>query len=338
MTLDRAAPKRVQAAGARAAEGARRQANQVTMPMAWRLGLGDFLRETAARAGKQQVFSFAGNIAFRGLFALFPSLLALLWLLNVLRAEEFVGTLIELSETAMPETASEPLKAVLSEVPQDQASGAITLGALLSVVVAVWALTGMTRAMMVALNEIYGVDEQRPFWKSNAIALALALAVAALLVSALFLIVFGSALAQRIADAAGFGPGFRWGWELVTWPVLTALVLSACALLYYVAPDVEQRFRWVSAGAVIATLLWLLYTVIYSVYVNRFSSYEDVYGALAGTIVLMAYFFGSALILLLGAVMNQVIEASHPAGKEDGERTPTDQDLHRQGAKERQGR
>jgi membrane protein len=322
MTLDQVTPQRIQTAGAQAAEGARRQANQVTIPMAWRLGLGDFVRDTAVRTAKCDVLSYAGNVAFRVLLAIFPALIALLWLLNVLRAEGLVGTMIELTETAMPETASEPIKAMLSQVPEDEASGAFTFGALFSVLVAVWALAGMTRSMMVGLNAIYGVEEGRPFWRSTAVSLLLALAVAALLVTALFLIVFGSAVAERVADAVGLGVIFRWTWEIATWPVLVALVLVACALVYYVAPDVDQQFRWVSAGAVIATLLWLLFTVIYSIYVNRFASYQDVYGALAGIIVLMAYCYGSAIILLLGAVMNQVIEASHPAGKNDGERAP----------------
>ena len=104
--------------------------------------------------------------------------------------------------------------------------------------------------------------------------------------------------------------------------LVASLVLSACALIYYVAPDVQQRPQWVSMGALIATVLWLLFSVLYSIYVNRFASYEDLYGALAGIVALMAYVFTSALILLLGAVMNQVIEASHPDGKSGGARAP----------------
>ena len=338
MTRNQTAPDELRTAGQQAARRAARVSNQVTVPMAWNLGLADFVRQTAARAAHNEVLAYAGNIAFRGLFALFPALLALLWLLNVLHAERFVGTLLVLSKTAMPDTASQPLEALLASASQEKVSGAVTVGALLSVILALWSLTGMTRAMMVGLNAIYGVDERRPFWKSTAIALALAVAVAALLLSALFLTVFGSALAQRVAETTGLGPGVRWAWEIVLWPVLVAIVLTACALLYSVGPDVEQRFRWVSPGALLATLLWLLFTVLYSLYVNRFASYEDVYGALAGIIVLMAYFYGAAVILLVGAEMNQVIEASHPTGKQQGERTPTDGEGNHQTAQQRRAR
>ena len=338
MTRNRSAPDELRTAGRQAARHAEQVSNKVTVPMTWNLGLADFVRQTAGRAAHNEVLAYAGNIAFRGLFALFPALLALLWLLHVLHAERFVGTLIALSKTAMPDSASQPLEALLASVPQEQVSGAVTAAALLSVVVALWSLAGMTRSMMVGLNAIYGVDERRPFWKSTAVALALAVAVAALLLTALFLTVFGSALAQRLAETTGLGPGVRWAWEIVLWPVLVAVVLTACALIYSLGPDVEQRFRWVSPGALLATLLWLLFTVLYSIYVNRFASYEDVYGALAGIIVLMAYFYGAAIILLLGAEMNQVIEASHPAGKQQGEHSPTDGEENRHGAQHRRAR
>lgn len=314
----------VQQAGAQAARQAVKAGNRVSVPSAWNLGLGDFLRRTAVATGRDQVFSHAGNIAFRALFALFPALIALLWLLNVLRAEQLTAQLIELAETAMPEAASGPIREQLSNVPHDQATGAFTVAALLSVIGAVWALASMTRAMMNGLNTIYGVEEGRSFLRSTSVSVLLALAVSILLVAALFLTVFGSALARDLAEAANSSVVLRWAWEIVTWPLLVTLVLATCALVYFFAPDVEQRFRWISAGAIIATVLWVLFTVIYSIYVNRFASYENLYGALAGIIALMAYFYTSSLILLLGAEMNQVIEQTHPEGKDLGERTPAD--------------
>ncbi|MGH2602649.1 MAG: YihY/virulence factor BrkB family protein, partial [Dehalococcoidia bacterium] len=246
--MRRSTAEQTRAAGTQAAQQIEHAGDQLSLPFAGDLGLGEFIRLTARRTAKDQVLSYAGNIAFRSLFALFPALIALLWLLTVLRAERFVGVLIDLAETAMPETASAPIREMLSSVPEEQASGAFTLGALLSVAVALWALAGMTRSLMVGLNAIHGVDETRPFWRSTFVSLLLAVAISLLLVGALFLTVFGSALAREIAEEAGLGVLFRWAWEIVIWPVLVALVLCACALVYYVAPNVEQRIRWVSPG------------------------------------------------------------------------------------------
>jgi membrane protein len=315
--------ERAKESGERAIRGVERAGNRVSVPLAWNLGLADFLRETATRAARDEIFAFAGNIAFRGLFALFPGLIALLWLLHVLRAEAFAGTLVALAETAMPKTASGPIRDLLANVTGDQARGAFTLGALFSVGLAIWALGGMTRAMMVGMNAVYGVKESRPFWKSTGVSLGLAVAVTALLVGVLFLVVFGGALAERLAGAVGLGTAFQVAWEILTWTALAAVILATCGLIYYVAPDVEQRFGWISMGALVATVLWLLFSVLYSYYVNRYASYEDIYGALAGIVVLMAYFYACAFILLLGAEMNQVIEERAPDGKNQGERAPT---------------
>lgn len=322
MAGSKAITEQVTSAGTDLAQGARRTGNRVSVPAAWHLGLSDFLQATAARTGRCQVVAHGGSIAFRGLFALFPGLIALLWLLRVWHSERLVAGFLSLTDTAVPRTASGPIRQLLTDAPQDQARGTVTVGALVALVAAVWALSSMMRAMMNGLNAIYGVEESRSFWRSTLTSLLLALAVSALLLGALFLVVFGSALTQRAADATGWGPLIRWAWQLVVWSVLTVLVLSACALIYYVAPDVRQRPRWVSMGAMVATVLWVLFSVLYGIYVNRFASYEDLYGALAGIVVLMAYFYTAALILLLGAVMNQVIEESHPDGKAPGDRAP----------------
>jgi membrane protein len=326
MPTGQARAQQIKHAGATTVDQAARAGNHVPVPLSGGMGMAEFVRCTAINTARDNVFSFAGNIAFRALFALFPALIALLWLLNVLHADGLISTLISLIETALPETASGPIKQQLSSVPEEQASGAFTIGAVISVIAALWALSSMMRAMMTGLNQIYGVDESRPFWKSTAITIVLALAVSALLVSALFLIVFGSAIAEEIAETAGFGVVFRWAWELVIWPVLFLLIFSACALIYYVAPDVEQRVRWISPGTLGATLLWLLFTLIYSIYVNNFASYDSIYGQLAGIVVLMAYFYSASFILLLGGEMNHVIETSQPAGKDPGERAPGDED------------
>lgn len=309
----------------RAAGQVERAGNRVSVPMAWNLGLGDFVRQTVAQARKDRLSAHAGNVAFRVLFALFPSLIAVFWLLKVAHADRLIRALHDLIGTAMPEAAARPIQDQLVYIPGDQANGALTAGAALALVVSLWAISGMVRAMMDALNAMYAVEERRPLWQRCALSLALGLAVVALLLAALFLIVFGAALARRTAQATGMGVLFRAGWSVVMWPVLTAFVLAACALLYYVAPDVQQRMRWVSMGAIVAAVLWLLFSVVYSIYVNRFASYREVYGALAGIALLMAYVYVSAFILLLGAEMNQVIEINHPDGKDEGERTPINQ-------------
>jgi len=101
-------------------------------------------------------------------------------------------------------------------------------------------------------------------------------------------------------------------------------VLFTFAVIYYFAPAAEQRFRWISPGAVLAFVFWLVFSLVFSYYAGNFSSYNETYGSLAGVIIFMLYIYYSALIMLVGAEMNQVIEWHIPGGKDEGEKEPKD--------------
>jgi membrane protein len=175
---------------------------------------------------------------------------------------------------------------------------------------------------MEAMNVVYDVEEARPFWKQYAISIFLSLGVALLLVSALVLVVAGPDIGGAVAGAVGLGAVFQTVWTVVQWPILVLVVLFAFALVYYFAPDVDQRFRWISPGSVFAVILWLIFSLAFSLYVNNFGSYDATFGSLAGVAILMLYIYYSAYILLVGGEMNQVIEEHIPEGKNEGEKEP----------------
>lgn len=310
------------ASGSELARKAERAGHHARAPFVWRLGLGEFVRETVEQVRAEHLTVHAGNIAFRAVFAVFPSILALLWLLTALNARDFVATLLDLISTVLPEAATGPLRQQVESAPRDQASGSFTLGAAISLAVAVWAFSEMFRAIMTGLNAMYAVQERRPFWRRALVSVLLSLAVVGLLAGALVLLVFGPRIGERVADETGLGAGFGVAWEIGTWPLLALAVWVAFALTYYFGPDVEQRVRWVSTGTVIAVALWLLFSVLFSLYVNTIAPLSETYGALAGIAVFMVYMYVSSFILLLGAEMNQVIELHHPTGKNEGERNP----------------
>lgn len=124
-----------------------------------------------------------------------------------------------------------------------------------------------------------------------------------------------------LRDTVGLGSTFRLLWNIVQWPVLFCEVLLAFSLVYYFAPDVEQRFRWVSLGTIIAVTSWIVFSGLFALYINNFGSYNATYGSLAGVAIFLFYIYWSALIMLIGAEMNQVIEEHIPEGKNEGERT-----------------
>jgi membrane protein len=175
---------------------------------------------------------------------------------------------------------------------------------------------------MEAMNVMYEVEEDRPFWKKYGLSIFISLAVAVLMLTALGIVVFGRSIGGALADAVGLGAVFQVVWTIVQWPIVACIVLFTFAVIYYFAPAVEQRFRWISPGAVLAFVFWLLFSLAFSYYASNFSSYNETYGSLAGVILLMLYIYYSALIMLVGAEMNQVIEWHIPGGKDEGEKVP----------------
>ena len=308
--------------GMRLVRKAERTGNEVEVPLAHNLGLVELLKRTFKEASEDHLAAFAGNLTYKVFFALFPFFVFLLSLLGIFGAADLVNSFIEQVRPVLPESATMFLETQLLGIVRNSAQSALTFGAVISILFALWGVSGAFRSIMEAMNVMYEVEEGRPAWKQYAMSVFLALGIAALLLSALGLVVFGIPLAQNIAESIpGLGPVFAWVWAIAQWPVLLGIVLFAFALVYYFAPDVEQRFKWISPGSIAAVVLWLLFSLLFSLYVNNFGSYNKTYGALAGIAILMLYIYYTSYILLLGAEMNQVIEEHIPEGKNEGEKT-----------------
>ncbi len=285
-----------------------------------RLGLVEFLKRTFKEVGEDHLAAFAGNLTYKALFALFPFAVFLLSLLGLFGSEQLLTDLLSQASAVLPQDAVAFLNDQLLSVAQSNAESTFTWGAIISISLALWGVSGAFRSVMEAMNVVYEVDENRPAWKVYLISILLSLGVAALLISALVLVVFGYQIGGAIANAAGLGGVFQTVWNIAKWPVLLCVVLLAFALVYYFAPNVEQRFKWVSPGSILAMVLWLLFSLAFSFYVNN-SNLGATYGSLASVAVLMLYIYYSSLIVLVGGEMNQVIEEHIPEGKNEGEKT-----------------
>jgi membrane protein len=295
--------------------------NQVEVPMAQNLGMVNLLKRLAKEIQEDHLAAFAGNLTYKGLFALFPFFVFLLSLLGLFGAPDLLRDLIDRASGVLPQGAVVFLEDQLLAIASTEAQGAFTVGAVVSLLLALWGVSGAFRSVMEAMNVMYEIEEDRPFWKQLLISIFLSLGVAALLLCALVLVVFGPEIGGAVADFVGLGSIFQITWTIVQWPVLIFLVVFAFALVYYYAPDVEQRFRWISPGSIVAVLMWLLFSLAFAVYVERSGSFNATYGSLAGIAILMLYIYYSAFIMLVGAQMNQVIEEHIPGGKDEGEKT-----------------
>ncbi len=308
--------------------------NEAEVPVAENLGLVDFFKLTYKEMSEDHVMAFAGNLTYKGLFAIFPFFTFLLSLLGLFNATDLVNTMIDKLGSVAPGTATTFIKGQLLSITQSQAESAFTFGAIISILLALWGVSGAFRSVMEAMNVMYEVDEDRPFWKVYGLSIFMSLAVTILLVGALVLVVFGKSIGVTVADLVGLGSVFATIWSIVQWPVVACVVLFTFALIYYFAPAAKQRFRWISPGSLLAFVFWLIFSLLFSLYASTIggSSYNETYGSLAGVIVLLLYVYYSALIMLVGAEMNQVIEWHIPGGKDEGEKFPEEDrkpDVHR---------
>jgi membrane protein len=301
---------------------AERKGNEAEVPVAENLGLVQFFKLTFKEVGEDHVMAFAGNLTYKALFAIFPFFTFLLSLLGLFNARELVNTMLNKVSGVMPPGAFGFIENQLLSITRSQAESAFTIGAIVSILLALWGVSGAFRSVMEAMNVMYAVEEDRPFWKKYGISIFISLAVIVLMLTAFGIVIFGGSVGGGLAEAIGLSSVYQTVWSIVQWPIVACVVLFTFAVIYYFAPAAKQRWRWISPGSVLALAFWLAFSLLFSFYVGNFGSYNETYGSLAGVIILMLYIYYSAVIMLVGAEMNQVIEWHIPGGKDEGEKIP----------------
>lgn len=270
------------------------QARAIEVPRAEGLRFGELVREVAERVNQYRLKAYAGNLAYRGLFAVFAVLVLTFAVLSIFDARELVRRMLDQMAGFLPDPVHGALERQMLRPVADSAPGrAPALRVAASVAGALYGLSALARGVIDAMNAMYDVDERRPFWKRQLASVAMSAGVLVMLIGALVLVALGPQVGIVL--------------RILRWPALLGLVLVSYALIYAFAPSVKERFRTFSHGAVLALPLWTLFTLGFTQFVDRYSRFEQTYGSLAGIVVLLLYMFISALILLLGASVNHVV-------------------------------
>lgn len=294
---------------------------------AWTLGGLSFM-EFAKRVGKEvsddEITGYAAQLAYNFLFALFPFLLFLTALLAYVPVPNLTDQIMATLGNVLPGEALSLVEGTLGDVVENQRGGLLSFG----ILAALWTASNAVTAIMVALNRAYGVPEARPFWKTRIIAVLLTVGLALFLVTSILLLMFGPQLGNGIAQRVGLGNVFNIAWAILRWPVILFLVTLSVALIYYFAPNVNQSWKWITPGSVIAVAAWLLASLGFSYYVNNFGNYNATYGSIGAVIVLLTWMYLSAFFLLLGGEINSVIEHASAKGKTPGQKTEPEQQRH----------
>jgi membrane protein len=307
--------------GAVANGGHGRQADQPQEipPRGWK----DIAKRTAKEVKQDQVPLLGAGVAFYALLSLFPAIIAGVSIYGLVADPATVRDQINrLTEMLSPETAAiigTQLKQVTSG-----AGGALGVATVIGILTALWSASSGMKALVTGVNLAYDEAEGRKFVKLRGLAIVLTLGAMVLMAVALTLIVAFPALVDSWPTA------LRWTASVLRWVLLAALLIGGLAVLYRYAPDRDEpKWTWVSWGSGIATLLWVLASIGFSVYANSFGNYNKTYGALAGVIILMFWLYLTAVIVLVGAELNTEMELQTAKDTTAGPTKPMgDRDAH----------
>jgi len=284
-----------------------------SIPISWT----ELSKRTIKEASADNVLGLAAQLAYYFLLALVPALVFLVAMTSFF-PPGVIDNMMSSAAGVMPEDMLGILKEQMDSLRGAGDGGVLSFGLLM----ALWSSSAAMVAATDALNRAYDIEEGRPWWKVRLNAIMMTVALAVFVLAAFTLVVAGPAIADSIASRLGLGEAFTTVWTIVQWPVAFVLVAVAVGLVNYLAPDAEQDWVWITPGAVLATILWLLASLAFRYYVTNFADYNATYGSLGGVIVLMLWFYISSLAILVGAEMNAEIEHASPYGKDPGETVP----------------
>ena len=284
------------------------------VPLSWK----DLAKRTAKEITADDLLNLAAQQAYYFFFALFPALLTVISIASFFPIHDLIGQIVTTLGRFVPPDALNIIKDQITKISQSNQGGVLTFAFLLTL----WSSSGAMVSIISTLNAAYDITEARPLWKVRVTALALTVGMALFILVSMALVLVGPTLAEHLANTLRLGPVFKWTWWVLQWPVVFALVTSGVGLVYYFAPDAEQDWVWITPGSILATLLWVVASLGFKLYILFFGNYNETYGTLGGFIVLLTWFYVSGLAILIGAELNAEIEHASPYGKATGEKVP----------------
>ena len=265
------------------------------------------LRKTLREYQRDEATDLAAALTYWAVLAVAPAALALVSLLGVFGdGEQIVDDVMDTAEKIAPSMELGTVRGIVENLASQEGAGLALVTGLL---VALWSASGYVNAFSRAMNRIYEIDEGRPIWKLRPAMLAVTFVMLVLVAVVCAALVLSGPVAEAIGGVVGLSDVAVSVWDVAKWPVIVLLVALIIAILYYWTPNVRQpRFRWISVGAFVAILVWAVATAGFGVYVARFASYSETYGALAGVIVFLLWLWLTNNALLFGAELDAELE------------------------------
>lgn len=280
-------------------------------PSLWKFGgLTPILvtQRAVKKIGDDELSTRSASLSYYFILALFPMLLFIVSLIGL-----FAGSNSELRATIFsqlghlaPGSSSDLIQTVVSQTAKS--SSALKIG--FGILGALWAASAGVTAVIESLNVVYEYTERRPWWKQKLSVLGLTVGLAVLIILAIVLVLYGGKIGTALASHFGLGHLFTVIWSVVQWPVLFGAMFLSFALVYFLGPDAPKpAWHWVTPGAALGVVLWLVASLGFRIYLHFFNSYSATYGSLGAVIILLLWLYLTGFAILIGAELNAVIEA-----------------------------
>jgi len=313
------------AAGPRDFEEGRTRGREATRPRELgKKGWRDVLLRVKSELSDDQVGIVAAGVAFYALLAVFPAITAMVSIYGLIADPADVGQILAQMKGALPGEAYDVLAGQLHQVAAGSGT-ALGFGVVAGILLSIWSANAGIKALMSALDIVYDQKETRGFFKLNGTSLLITFG--AIVVA---LLAVGMVIATPVVlEALSLGGIAETLISLLRWPVLLIVFMTGLSVIYRLGPDRRNaQWRWITPGAVLATVLWLVGSIAFSFYVSNFGSYNKTYGSLGAVVVLLMWFWLTAFVVLIGAELNAEMEHQTRRDTTEGHEKP----LGRRGA------
>jgi len=258
------------------------------------------LKDAVADVERNHTMAFAAGLSYYFVLSLFPALIALSAVVGFLPIPDLPGQILSQVSRFVPADSMGLVRQIMSDTMERHHGGLLSFG----LIAALWSASGGFAGLIEALNVAYNVKETRPYWKTRGLALLMTILIGGLLFVAVAVMVVGPNFGNWLAGELHLS--FLWTrlWPVLRWCVSATFVVAAVESMYFLAPNVKQRFAHTLGGAVFAVAAWLVLSSALGIYFQRFAGLNRTYGALGGVIALMTWLFWSWFVVLLGAGIN----------------------------------
>ena len=268
------------------------------------------LKRTLTEFSEDNMTVWAAALTYFGLLSLFPALIAMVSIIGLVAdPASTTETLTEIVSGLGPSSAAETFSGPIESITSSRGTAGIMV--IVGIATALWSASGYVGAFTKAANVIYETPEGRPFWKLKPLQLLVTLVMILLLAAVLLALVLTGPVVGAVAGPLGIGSTAQTIWNIAKWPVMLVVVIFMFAVLFHASPNVKlPGFKWVTVGAIVAIVVWIVASALFAFYVANFGSYNKTYGALGGVVGLLVWMWITNLALLLGMELNAERERS----------------------------